>query len=102
MRGLAGGSSAPDLRCVHAVFGYQQAIEDPQERERFSPLLQPMMTCLASTLNRGAEANAQEALAMFIEGESLHSPAVVTKLSPAATVCVSAQLPPLMCAEPQS
>jgi DNA-binding transcriptional regulator YbjK len=47
----------------------KQAVEDPTEREAFAPLLQPMMACLAATLNMGAEASAQDALSTFIERE---------------------------------
>lgn len=55
----------PDCRS-HAA--HVQALEDPSDRDKFSPLIQPMLACLGATLNAGDEASAQEALENFIDG----------------------------------
>jgi hypothetical protein len=45
-----------------------QALDEPNDREKFSHLIPPMLQCLGATLNAGDEASAQEALEMFIDG----------------------------------
>lgn len=49
-----------------------QALEEPNERDKFQHMIPAMLTCLGSALNKGDEASAQEALEMFIEVAEAH------------------------------
>ncbi|KAL6755245.1 armadillo-type protein [Haematococcus lacustris] len=60
------------LAALKATSNFIQALDEPAEREKLSPLIQPMLACLASSLNAGDEASAQEALEMFIEVAEAH------------------------------
>lgn len=44
-----------------------QALEEPSDRDKFSPMLPSMLSVLGATLNSGDEASAQEVLAMLIQ-----------------------------------
>ncbi len=48
-----------------------QALGEPGDRDKFLPLVPPMLACLAATLNAGDEASAREALKMLIDGEAV-------------------------------
>lgn len=55
------------LAALSAVANLIQALEEQAERDRFTSMINPMLSCLGRALQAGDEASAQEALEVLIE-----------------------------------
>lgn len=69
---LANPSAAIQVAALRAVAAFVQALDEPQDRDKFQPMLPAMLNTLGQVLREGDESSAQETLEMFIEVAEAH------------------------------
>ncbi|MEW5314066.1 MAG: hypothetical protein WDW38_005590 [Sanguina aurantia] len=77
------------LASLRAVASFIEALEEPSDRDKFSPMLPSMLAVLGSTLNSGDEASAQEVLSMLIQVAEAHPRFLRRQLNEIVTAMLS-------------